>query len=68
VFLVGVLPANIYAAQAGVTLRGSPATPIVPRVVLQGLFIALLWWSGVRRQTSGRDLGARTGAGPGEIA
>ena len=49
VFLVAVLPANIHAAQAGVTLRGSPATPIVPRVALQALFIALLWWSGVRR-------------------
>jgi uncharacterized membrane protein len=49
VFLLAVLPANIHAAQAGVTLRGAPATPIVPRVALQALFIALLWWSGVRR-------------------
>jgi uncharacterized membrane protein len=64
VFLVAVLPANIHAAQAGVTLRGSPATPIVPRVALQGLFIALLWWSGVRRQASGHDIGARTGLAP----
>src|SRR5687768_11582322 len=45
--MLAVLPANIHAAQAGVTLRGAPATPIVPRVALQGLFIALLWWSGV---------------------
>lgn len=49
VFLLAVLPANIHAAQAGVTLRSAPATPIVPRVALQGLFIGLLWWSGVRR-------------------
>ena len=48
VFLVAVLPANIHAAQAGITLRGAPPTPIVPRVALQALFIALLWWSGVR--------------------
>jgi uncharacterized membrane protein len=48
VFLVAVLPANIHAAQAGVTLRGEPATPIVPRVAIQAVFIALLWWSGVR--------------------
>jgi uncharacterized membrane protein len=48
VFLLAVLPANIHAAQAGVTLRGAPATPVIPRVMLQGLFIALLWWSGVR--------------------
>ena len=48
VFLLAVLPANVHAAQAGVTLRGAPATPIIPRVALQVLFIGLLWWSGVR--------------------
>jgi uncharacterized membrane protein len=48
VFLLAVLPANIYAAQAGVTLRGAPPTPLVPRLALQVLFIGLLWWSGVR--------------------
>ena len=47
-FLVAVLPANIHAAQSGVTLRGAPATPLIPRVALQVFFIALLWWSGVR--------------------
>ncbi|HEX6250280.1 MAG TPA: DoxX family protein [Gemmatimonadaceae bacterium] len=46
--LLALLPANIYAAQAGVTLRGQPAAPIIPRVALQALFIGLLWWSGVR--------------------
>lgn len=49
VMLVAILPANIHAAQAGVTLRGAPATPLVPRIALQALFIGLLWWSGVRR-------------------
>ena len=47
-YMVAVLPANIHAAQTGVTLRGAPATPIVPRVALQLLFITLFWWSGVR--------------------
>jgi uncharacterized membrane protein len=47
VFLVAVLPANIHAATAGVTLRGAPATPLVPRIALQVLFIVLIWWSGV---------------------
>ncbi len=47
VFMLAVLPANIHAARTGVTLRGATATPIVPRVALQGLFIALLWWSGL---------------------
>ena len=46
VFLLAVLPANIHAAQSGVTLRGAAATPLVPRVALQCLFIALVWWSG----------------------
>lgn len=54
-FLLAVLPANIHAAQSGVTLRGSPATPLVPRVALQVFFIAVLWWAGVRaRRASGR--------------
>ncbi|HET6962167.1 MAG TPA: DoxX family membrane protein [Terriglobia bacterium] len=47
-FLIAVLPANIHAAQSGVTLRGAPATPLIPRVALQVFFIALVWWSGVR--------------------
>jgi uncharacterized membrane protein len=55
VYLLAVLPANIHAAQAGVTLRGAPATPIIPRVALQVLFIALLWWSGVRPRRSRND-------------
>ena len=55
VFLFAVLPANIHAAQAGVSLRGAPATPIVPRVALQVLFIGLLWWSGVRSHRAHND-------------
>jgi uncharacterized membrane protein len=53
VFLLAVLPANIHAALSGVTLRGAPATPLVPRIALQALFIALLWWSGVRAPRDG---------------
>ena len=49
VFLFAVLPANIHAAQARVTLRGAPPTPILPRVALQVLFMVLIWWSGFRR-------------------
>ena len=47
-FLIAVLPANIHAARAGVTIGGSAATPLVPRIALQVLFIVLLWWSGIR--------------------
>jgi uncharacterized membrane protein len=54
VFLVAVLPANIHAALSGVTLRGAPPTPLIPRVLLQLLFIALLWWCGVRARAGSR--------------
>ena len=53
--LLAVLPANIYAVQAGVTLRGAPPTPMIPRIALQLVFIAALWWSGVRRPKSPAD-------------
>jgi uncharacterized membrane protein len=52
--MVALLPANIHAAQVGLTLRGTAATPIVPRVALQILFIALFWWSGIRSRDRGR--------------
>ena len=48
VFLLAVLPANIYAALEGVPLRGNAPTPLIPRIVLQAIFIAALWWAGVR--------------------
>ena len=65
VFLLAVLPANIHAARAGVTFGGAPATPLVPRVALQGLFIAALWWAGVRAQRSPVGAVERTGTGVG---
>jgi uncharacterized membrane protein len=52
IFLLAVLPANIHAAREGVLLRGSAPTPVLPRVALQALFIALLWWSGVHAPRS----------------
>jgi uncharacterized membrane protein len=50
--LLSVLPANIYAAQAGVTLRGAQPTPMIPRIALQALFIGLVWWSGLSSRRS----------------
>jgi uncharacterized membrane protein len=49
VFLVAVLPANIHAAQSSETIGGAAVTPLVPRVVLQFVFITLIWWTGLRR-------------------
>jgi uncharacterized membrane protein len=46
--LIAVLPANINAAISGSTLGGATATPLIPRIALQGLFVVLLWWAGIR--------------------
>ena len=48
-FLIAILPANIHAARAGVTIGGAQATPVVPRVLVQAVFIGLVWWSGIHR-------------------
>lgn len=61
-FLLAVLPANVHAAVSGVTLRGVPPTPLVTRIALQGLFIGLLWWTGVRT-TRARDASVRVREG-----
>jgi uncharacterized membrane protein len=44
-FFLAVLPANIHAARAGVTLRGKPATSLWLRIPMQMLFIAITLWS-----------------------
>jgi uncharacterized membrane protein len=44
-FFLAVLPANIHAARAGVTLRGKPATNLWLRIPMQMLFIATAFWS-----------------------
>jgi uncharacterized membrane protein len=42
--LVAMLPANLYAARAGLVIAGRRATPIVWRVPLQLFWIGALWW------------------------
>jgi len=42
---LAVLPANIHAARAGITLRGKPATRLWLRIPMQILFIAIAVWS-----------------------
>ena|SRR5215471_4171131 len=46
-FLIAVLPANIHAAKTNVTFRGKSATPLIVRIPMQVLFIALTWWAGI---------------------
>ena len=38
--LVAMFPANVYAALAGLTLNGAPATALLPRTLMQLVFIA----------------------------
>jgi len=38
--LVAMFPANVYAALEGLTLNGAPAMPLIPRTVLQVVFLA----------------------------
>ncbi|HSI94414.1 MAG TPA: DoxX family protein [Jiangellaceae bacterium] len=39
--LVGMFPANVYAAVEGLTLGGAPAMALVPRTLMQLLFLAV---------------------------
>jgi uncharacterized membrane protein len=38
--LLAMFPANVHAARAGVTIGGRPATALVPRTLLQLVFLA----------------------------
>jgi uncharacterized membrane protein len=42
--LLALFPANASAARRGLTLRGKPATPLVPRVAIQLLFLGVCIW------------------------
>jgi uncharacterized membrane protein len=48
-FFIAVLPANVHAAREALTIGGSAATPLLLRVPLQFLFIAVVWWTGWQR-------------------
>jgi uncharacterized membrane protein len=51
-FLIAVLPANIYAAINDVQLRGEPATPLIIRIPMQLFWIVILWCTSVRSSGS----------------
>ena len=44
-FFLAILPANMHAARAGITLRGKPATRLWLRIPMQILFIVVAFWS-----------------------
>jgi uncharacterized membrane protein len=43
--LVAMFPANVKAAREKLNVAGRPATPLVPRAVIQIIFIGMIWWS-----------------------
>jgi uncharacterized membrane protein len=43
--LIAMFPANVKAAREKLNVAGRPATPLVPRTVMQAVFIGLVWWS-----------------------
>ncbi|WP_394830228.1 DoxX family protein [Pendulispora rubella] len=56
--LLAVLPANVYAATHQVTFGNDPATPLLPRLLEQLLYLAAVAWAGygpsvAARYTSG---------------
>ena len=44
--LVGLFPANVYAARRGLTIRGRPVTPLLLRTALQVVFIGAVLAAG----------------------
>ncbi|MDA0565277.1 DoxX family protein [Streptomonospora sp. S1-112] len=65
-----MFPANAYAALNDVELAGDPASPLVPRLLEQILYVGLMGWvawphrSGAR---SRREVGANAGTGTGAV-
>lgn len=46
VLLLAVFPANVYAAKHGLTIAGTPATPLVTRTILQLIFLGTVLLAG----------------------
>ncbi|HEY4613927.1 MAG TPA: DoxX family membrane protein [Citricoccus sp.] len=63
VLLVVMFPANVYAATAGLTLGGEPATALLPRTVMQLVYlaaaVAVVYLQGRSRRTTPLTSGAR---------
>lgn len=68
ILLVAMFPANIHAANAELTIGGAPATPLVPRLLMQiVLFVAVLVAGFAPRWFGSRATAAR-GRAEGESA
>jgi uncharacterized membrane protein len=43
--LIAMFPANVNAALNDIPIAGQPPTPLLPRTLMQLLFIGMLWWT-----------------------
>lgn len=58
--LLAVFPANVHAARESLSIGGEPVTPLVPRAILQLVFIAAVMVAGFRKPRAARaDHGSR---------
>ncbi|QIN83339.1 hypothetical protein GBA63_12355 [Rubrobacter tropicus] len=48
--MVAVFPANVNAALNGIPLGGEPPTPLWLRTPMQLLFIAMVWWTAIKKR------------------
>lgn len=48
--LLGLFPANVYAALQGVQFRGAPPTDLWLRALIQVVFLVAVWWSAIRQR------------------
>jgi uncharacterized membrane protein len=45
--LIAMFPANVNAALNDIPIAGAPPTPLLPRTLMQLLFIGMLWWTSI---------------------
>ena len=48
--LLAMLPANVYAALSNATIAGKAVTPLWPRVAIQAVFVASVWYGGILKR------------------
>jgi uncharacterized membrane protein len=60
--LVAVFPANVHAAREGLSIGGAPVTPLVPRALLQAVFLLAVLTAGFRPGANPRRAADRRAA------
>jgi len=63
--LVAMFPANVRAAREGLTIGGAAATPLLPRAILQLVFIAAILAAGFGRRLRQASVAPESSSEPG---